>query len=82
MKKVVISFAALLVIAILLLPYTKHFKAYQIISTPEKEYYVKSYDVYLETGCIEFYAFDSYVDSTFVKLCNTWDVKPNPNYKP
>lgn len=82
MKKLIIGFAVLYLIGLILLPYTKHQKAYQIIITPEKEYYTNYYNVDLETGCITFYSFNNCIDSSYVKVCKPWDVKPNPDYKP
>ena len=57
----------------------KNPKAYQIIVTPEKEYYTTFYLVDLDSNCIEFTAYDG-DDSSYVKVCEPWDVKPNPDY--
>ena len=75
MKKIIIVTALIGLIACKRNP-----KAYQIIVTPEKEYYTKSYCVDLDSNCIEFMNYDGN-DSNFVKVCPPWDVKPNPDYK-
>jgi hypothetical protein len=51
-------------------------KGRQIIITPEKEYYTDFYTVYFNPNCIEFYSYEN-DDSTFVRVCPPWDVKPN-----
>lgn len=56
----------------------KNPKAYQIIVTPTNEYYTTFYLVDLETGCIEFTAYDDN-DSSYVKVCQPWTVKKNPD---
>lgn len=53
-------------------------KAYQIIVTPDKEYYVAFYSVDC-SNCITFISYNG-DDSSKVKLCEPWDVKPNPDY--
>ena len=59
---------------------SKNTKAYQIIVTPEKEYYTTFYVVDLDNNCIEFTSYDG-DDSSIVKVCDEWDVKPNPDYE-
>lgn len=75
MKKTIITITTMLLLASC---GKKNPKAYQIIVTPEKEYYTTYYTVYHETGCIEFTSYDG-DDSTLVKLCEPWDVKRNPD---
>ena len=75
MKKVIIILTTLVLVSC-----KKNPKAYQIIVTPEKEYYTKSYTVDLDSNCIEFMAYDG-TDSSWVKVCSQWDVKPNPDYQ-
>lgn len=56
----------------------KNPKAYQIITTKDAQYYTTFYEVDLDKGCIEFTAYDG-EDSSRVRLCDEWDVKPNPD---
>lgn len=56
-------------------------KCYQIVVTPEREYYTTFYLVDLDSSCIQFTAYDGN-DSSYVKVCEPWDVEPNPDYKP
>lgn len=56
-------------------------KAYQIVVTPNKEYYTTFYNVDHDTGCIDFISYTDN-DSSYVKICGPWDVKPNTDYKP
>jgi hypothetical protein len=78
MRKLTIAIAMLGLISCK--KYDVNQKAYQIVSTKDREYYTTFYAVYHETGCIEFIAYDGN-DSSFVKLCEPWDVRPNPKYK-
>lgn len=53
-------------------------KGRQIVIQGNKRWYCDYYNVYLETGCITFMSYEGN-DSSFVKVCKPWDVKPNPN---
>ena len=55
-------------------------KAYQIITTPDREYYTTFYEVDLETQCIEFTAYEA-EDSSRVRVCQPWEVRKNPDYQ-
>lgn len=55
-------------------------KAYQIIITPEHEYYTTFYTVHHDSSYIDFISYTP-TDSTYVKVYGSWTVKPNPNYK-
>jgi hypothetical protein len=55
-------------------------KGYQIVVTPDKEYYVEYYTVDTETNCIEFTYYRSNGDSSFARVCPPWDVRPNLDY--
>lgn len=56
-------------------------KGRQMIITPEKTYYTDYYIVYFDPNCIEFTSYNGDNDSSFVKVCPPWDVKPNLEYK-
>jgi hypothetical protein len=75
MKKIILLLTTLSIISC-----KKDTKAYQIIITPEKEYYTTFYVVDHNTNCIEFVSYEG-DDSSIVKVCDTWDVKPNPDYE-
>ena len=75
MKKII-----LLLTTLSLVSCKKNTNAYQIIITPEKEYYTTFYIVDLESNCIEFTSYDG-DDSSRVKVCGEWNVKPNPDYQ-
>lgn len=59
----------------------KQTKGRQIIITPEKTYYTDYYIVYFDPNCIEFMAYEGYNDSSYVRVCQPWDVKRNEEYK-
>ncbi len=71
MKKILLLFI------IFFISCRKNPKAYQIIVTPEKEYYTTFYSIDSD-NCISFISYDG-DDSTRIELCKPWDVKPNPD---
>lgn len=75
LKRLVII--ALLLIAII--SCTKKRRGRQIIYANGREYYVDYYAVLLSSDCIEFTAYSEDNDSSFVKICSEWNVKPNKN---
>jgi hypothetical protein len=75
----IIKLSAVLLLAFLLASCEKkNPKAYQIVFTPDREYYTTFYTVDHQTNCIEFTSYDD-GDSSRVKVCQPWDVKPNPD---
>jgi hypothetical protein len=66
-----------LLIFLLILGCKEKRKGRQIIHANGKEYYVDYYTVLLSSDCIEFTAYEKSGDSSFVRVCSDWDVRPN-----
>lgn len=80
MKKLIITLSS--IIGIISISCSKQqTRGRQIIITPEKTYYTDNYIVYFDPNCIEFIAYQGDTDSSYVRVCPPWDVKPNLEYK-
>lgn len=80
MKKIIITLS-ILTSLISISCDKKQTRGRQIIITPNETYYTDYYIVYFDPNCIEFMSYYGDNDSTYVRVCPPWDVKPNLEYK-